>query len=83
MTHIICRTLICVFWEQGVCSAEEIEYEPDVGCLTFQDLTELEQVEEGEAALYWEEEEDSPEEDGEAEWDGAEDWEDEEEDLDL
>jgi len=81
MTHIVCRALICVFWEQGVCSAEEIEYEPDVGCLTFQDLTELEQAEEGEEAPDCEEEDDTVFEDDEAEWDGSQDW--DEEDLDL
>jgi len=81
MTHVVCRALICVFWEQGVCSAEEIEYEPDVGCLTFADLTDLQQAEEGEEALDWEEEDDTLFEDDEAEWDGSQDWEDE--DLDL
>jgi len=81
MTHIVCRTLICVFWEQGVCSAEEIEYEPDVGCLTFQDLTELEQTEEGEEAPDWEEEDDTVFEDDEADRDGSQDW--DEEDLEL
>ncbi len=38
MTHIICRASTCLFWEQGVCGSEEIEYEPDIGCLTFQDI---------------------------------------------
>jgi len=74
MTHIVCRAPICVFWEQGVCSSEEIEYEPDVGCLTFQDLTELEQAEEREVAPDWEEEDDTFFEDGEAQWDGSQDW---------
>ena len=41
MTHIICRASSCLFWEQGVCGMEEIEYEPDVGCLTFQDIGDL------------------------------------------
>jgi hypothetical protein len=81
MTHVICRTLICLFWEQGVCSAEEIEYEPDVGCLTFQDVTELELAQEGEGALEWEEEEDDGLEDDEGPWEEEQDWEDE--DLDF
>jgi len=42
MTRIICRVSACAFWEQGVCGAEEIEYELDDGCLTFQELIELE-----------------------------------------
>jgi len=82
MTHIICRALICLFWEQGVCSAEEIEYEPDVGCLTFQDITDLELAEEGEDVFEWEEEgEDELQEEEEGSWDEGQDWEDE--DLDF
>jgi len=34
MTRVICRVAACVFWEQGICTADEIEYEPDEGCLT-------------------------------------------------
>jgi hypothetical protein len=82
LTHIICRALICLFWEQGVCCAEEIEYEPDVGCLTFQDITQLELAQEGEDALEWEEEEDDGlGEDEEGPWEEEQDWEDE--DLDF
>ena len=51
MTHIICRALSCVFWEEGVCASEEMEYEPDVGCLTFQDLGDLENEEEADEDL--------------------------------
>ena len=43
MTQIICRASICLFWEHGVCGSEEIEYEPDVGCLTFQDMGDMEE----------------------------------------
>jgi hypothetical protein len=48
MTQVICRASTCLFWEDSICGAEEIEYEPDVGCLTFQDMgdIELEEVEE-------------------------------------
>jgi hypothetical protein len=80
LTHIICRALICLFWEQGVCCAEEIEYEPDVGCLTFQDITQLELAQEGEDALEWEED-DGLGEDEEGSWEEEQDWEDE--DLDF
>jgi hypothetical protein len=79
MTHIVCRALICLFWEQGSCSAEEIEYEPDVGCLTFQDIGEFELAEEEDDDLDWEEEEEGQEEAEEEEWEEA--WEDE--DLDV
>ena len=61
MTHIICRAMNCLFWEGGVCTSEEIEYEPDTGCLTFQDIGDLELVEEEDEwedeEEYWEEEE--------------------------
>jgi hypothetical protein len=68
----------CLFWEAGVCSSEEMEYEPDAGCLTFQDIGELE-VEEEEEDLDWESEDDpfEEEEEDEEEWeDGQDDWED-------
>jgi len=55
MTRVICRVAACVFWEQGICTAEEIEYEPDEGCLTFQDAVDLELAgEEEEEDLDWE-----------------------------
>ena len=53
MTHVVCRATNCVFWEQGVCSSEEMEYEPDIGCLTFQDMGDLE-LEEDDDELDWE-----------------------------
>ena len=52
MTHIVCRAMACLFWEEGVCGAEDIEYEPDVGCLTFQDMGDLELEDEDD--LDWE-----------------------------
>ena len=73
MTHIICRASHCLFWEQGVCTSEEIEYEPDGGCLTFQDM--------GDLALEADEDEDFDwDEDGEDEDD---DWEEEEEEWEA
>ena len=80
MTHIVCRALSCLFWEQGACSAEEIEYEPDVGCLTYQDIGEFERAEEeDDDALGWEEEQEPLAEEEEEEWEEA--WGDE--DLDV
>jgi hypothetical protein len=58
MTQIICRVTACVFWEQGVCSAEQIEYELDDGCLTFQDMGDLE-LEGEDDDLDWEDDEDA------------------------
>lgn len=79
MTHIICRASFCLFWEDGVCSSEEIEYEPDTGCLTFQDVGELELDEEEDEEFEWEdEEEDDLFDDDEDDWDEEEsDWEEE------
>jgi hypothetical protein len=31
MTHINCRASFCIFWDEGVCTSEEIEYEPETG----------------------------------------------------
>lgn len=78
MTHVICRASICIFWEQGVCSSEEIEYEPDVGCLTFQDMGDLELEEEDDEEFDWDDEEDGDLfEDDEDDWDDLEDdWDD-------
>ncbi len=53
MTHIICRASNCLFWEQGVCGSEEIEYEPDAGCLTFQDISDMDLKEEEDEAFDW------------------------------
>lgn len=72
MTHIICRATTCVFWEQGICSAEEIEYDPDDGCQMFQDLADLDVDEEAEEEedLYWDTDS------GGSTYDGDDDWED-------
>ena len=80
MTHIICRANFCLFWEQGVCSSEEIEYEPDTGCVTFQDIGDL-SLEEGEEEYDWEDEseDDLFEDEEEEHWDETEeDWEEDE-----
>jgi hypothetical protein len=82
MTHIICRAMNCLFWEDGVCSSEEIEYEPDAGCLTFQDIGDLELEAEEDEEFDWADEDDDLYEEEEEDWDGDEDWE-EEDVLDL
>jgi hypothetical protein len=77
MTRIRCRDRRCVFNKNGICSSEEIEYEPDAGCLTMEPRAGAEDDEEewdeddeemGEASL--DEEEELEEED---EWDEDED----------
>lgn len=75
MTQIICRANFCVFWEQGICTSEEIEYEPDAGCLTCQDMGDLELEEEEEDDYDWDEEDDDWEDDEE-----DDDWEDDDDD---
>ncbi len=84
MTHIICRASNCLYWEEGVCGSDEIEYEPDVGCLTFQDLSDLDLDEEVEEEFDWEDEEDEDlygDEEEDEDWEEDEDvWED---DFDL
>ncbi|MGC9334451.1 MAG: hypothetical protein ACP5JJ_09905 [Anaerolineae bacterium] len=82
MTHIICRAMNCLFWEDGVCSSEEIEYEPDAGCLTFQDIGDLELEAEEDEEFDWADEDDDLYEEEEDDWDGDDDWE-EEDVLDL
>jgi len=55
MTRIICRASECVYYEDGVCGSEEIEYDPDAGCLTFEDVSDL-PPEEEEEPFDWSEE---------------------------
>jgi len=84
MTHIICRATNCLFWEEGVCSSEEIEYEPDAGCLTFQDIGDIDLEEDDDEEFDWEEEEEEEEDEWEEEDDWEEDeWQDEEDDYDF
>lgn len=67
MTKIICRASDCIFWDEGVCSSEEITYDPEQGCLTFEGIEDvlLEDEEEwddddilDDEALEWDEEDD-------------------------
>ena len=70
MTRIRCRDRRCIFNKNGICSSEEIEYEPDAGCLTMEPREDVEEEEE-----EWEEEEladdleEDEEEEDEDEWD--------------
>lgn len=54
MTRVRCRASACLFWEHGICGAEEIEYELDEGCLTFQDMIDFLDEDEEEDDLDWE-----------------------------
>jgi hypothetical protein len=77
MTHVICRASFCLFWAEGVCSSEEIEYEPEAGCMTFQDVGDLNLQEDEDDDFDWEDdsEEDLFEND-------EDDWEDDDDDWD-
>ena len=35
MTRVRCQLDKCVFWREGFCSSEEIELDPELGCLTL------------------------------------------------
>ena len=79
MTKIICRVSDCVHWDDGACSSDQITYDPENGCLTYEGIEdailedEEEWDEEGiqEEPLEWDEdeEEDPLDEDEEDEWD--------------
>ncbi len=78
-TKIICRASDCIFWEDKLCTSEEIIYDPEEGCLTYEVLDDL--VDLGEDEDEWEDDElidEEEEEEEELAWD-----EDEDEDLFL
>ena len=85
MTHIICRAMTCLFWAEGVCTSEEMEYEPDVGCLTFQDLVDLEfEADDEDEDFEWEDDTSDDGFDGsDSGWDAGDDRWDDGEDSDL
>jgi len=72
MTKIICRASDCIFWDEGKCSSEEITYDPEQGCLTYEGIEDVLVEDEEE----WDE--DEPVDDDLLEWD-----EEDEELLDL
>lgn len=66
MPRIRCHYVDCVYLEAGMCTADEIELDPEMGCLTY---TQAEEEE-------WEEEEEVLEEEEELGFD-EEEWEEE------
>jgi|GEM_PF-160340 hypothetical protein len=68
MTRIRCRDRQCTFNKNGICTSEEIEYEPDAGCLTMEPREEAAEEERED----WEAEE--------SDWDEEEDWDEDEDD---
>ena len=89
MPRIRCRYVDCVYLESGFCGADQIDLDPELGCLTY---TQEEEVLPKEAD--WEEEEEEEEvqvldeEEEEEEWDedleefDEDDFEDDDEDDD-
>ncbi len=77
-TRIRCREHRCAFNKRGICTADEIEYDPDAGCLTME-LREAEEEQEQEIdeEELEEIEEELEDEDDEEEWDDeqADGWE--------
>jgi hypothetical protein len=71
-TKIVCHALDCIFNEGKTCISEEIVYEPEEGCLTYEVLDDLVELEEEEEE--WEDDElfDEEEDDDELEWDDNE-----------
>ncbi|MFB0547224.1 MAG: hypothetical protein ACETWB_09965 [Anaerolineae bacterium] len=41
MTRVRCRQSVCIFWDNRICTADEIELDPEHGCLTFEELEDL------------------------------------------
>jgi hypothetical protein len=41
MTKIICRASDCIFWDDGVCSSEDITYDPELGCLVYESIEDV------------------------------------------
>jgi hypothetical protein len=72
-TKIICRASDCIFWEDKLCTSEEIIYDPEEGCLTYEVLDDL--VDLGDEEDEWEDDElvDDAEEEEDLTWDDDED----------
>jgi hypothetical protein len=47
-TKIVCRAINCIFNEDKFCTSEEIVYDPEDGCLTYEELEDLVDIEEDE-----------------------------------
>ncbi len=57
MPRVKCPAASCIYWDEGYCSAEEIELDAEsLSCITFEELADIE-LEEDELEEDWEEEE--------------------------
>ncbi len=80
MPRIRCRYVDCVYLESGFCGADQIDLDPELGCLTY-----AQEEEELPKEVEWEEEEEVLDEEEDEEWEEDleefdEDFEDEDED---
>lgn len=42
MTRVLCPQDHCVFWEEGICGADEIALDPEqLSCVTIEDIKDL------------------------------------------
>jgi hypothetical protein len=70
MPRIRCYYVDCVFIDEGYCGAAAVEFDPDVGCMTFSRASDVEEKDE------WTEDEEEELED----WEDLEDEDEDEED---
>lgn len=78
MPRILCRYDVCVFNKDSQCTAKEMEYDPDQGCLTARDRDEFDGLLEDEE---WDEDDDELESDDEIDDELDDDEDDEEDEL--
>lgn len=86
MVKIICRAVDCIFWEDNLCTSDEITYDPDEGCLTYEVIDDVIPLDD-DAEDDWDDEEDIEELDSDDfYYDEEEDialYDEDEDDLDL
>jgi len=82
MVKIICRAVDCIYWEDNLCTSDEITYDPDEGCLTYEVIDDVLTLDDNDEWTDDEDWDDEEEPDEEFEKDGFY-IEEEEEDLEL
>ena len=77
MVRIICRAIDCIFNEEGRCTSDEITYDPEEGCQTYELIDDVLDLEEED----WESNEDDSDEDDAEDEDDDFDYEDDDYDF--
>ncbi|MGH2591914.1 MAG: hypothetical protein ACRDGG_00190 [Anaerolineae bacterium] len=77
MPRIRCHYEECIFLDAGFCTAERIELDPEMGCLTFQQADEA-----AVPVTEWEDDEENPLADEEGDEEEEVEWEEEDEEDD-